>query len=62
MQLITIQTPEELRHRLQEELARLRREAGLTPSEHFHRPMERAFTAEERSKVTLLFGGLTWKH
>ena len=62
MQLVTIQTPEELKQRLEAERARLRREAGLTPSEHFHRPRERAFTAEERSKVTLLFGGLTWKH
>ena len=24
--------------------------------------MERAFTAEERSQVTILFGGFTWKH
>jgi predicted nucleotide-binding protein (sugar kinase/HSP70/actin superfamily) len=62
MQLVTIQTPEELKQRLEAERARLRREAGLTPSEHFHRPIERAFTAEERSQVTLLFGGLTWKH
>jgi hypothetical protein len=54
--------PEELKQRLEAERARLRREAGLTPSEHFHRPIERAFTAEERSQVTLLFGGLTWKH
>jgi hypothetical protein len=30
--------------------------------EHFHRPIERAFTAEERSRVTILFGGFTWKH
>jgi hypothetical protein len=29
---------------------------------HFHRPVERAFTAEERSRVTILFGGFTWKH
>jgi hypothetical protein len=26
------------------------------------RPREFAFTAEERSSVTILFGGLTWKH
>ena len=62
MQLVGIQTPEELKQRLEEERVRLRREAGLLPFEHFHRPLERAFTAEERSKVTLLFGGLTWKH
>lgn len=26
------------------------------------RPEERSFTAEERKKTTILFGGLTWKH
>ncbi|MGA8313566.1 MAG: hypothetical protein WB755_26315 [Terriglobales bacterium] len=29
---------------------------------HFRRPEERPFTAEERHRVTILFGGLTWKH
>ncbi len=29
---------------------------------HFHRPVERPFTAQERDHVTILFGGLTWKH
>ena len=29
---------------------------------HFRRPIERPFTAEERGRVTILFGGLTWKH
>ena len=29
---------------------------------HFHKPIERPFTADQRSKTTLLFGGLTWKH
>ena len=29
---------------------------------HFRRPAERPFTAEERAHVTILFGGLTWKH
>jgi len=29
---------------------------------HYHRPVERPFTAEERDKVTILFGGFTWKH
>ncbi|MBI4478303.1 MAG: activator of (R)-2-hydroxyglutaryl-CoA dehydratase [Acidobacteria bacterium] len=29
---------------------------------HFHRPVERPFTAEERDRVTILFGGLTWRH
>jgi len=29
---------------------------------HYHRPLERPFTAEERNQVTILFGGFTWKH
>src|SRR5262249_2344271 len=29
---------------------------------HFRRPVERPFTAAERNRVTILFGGLTWKH
>jgi hypothetical protein len=29
---------------------------------HFRRPTERPFTAPERDQVTILFGGLTWKH
>jgi hypothetical protein len=41
---------------------RLRKIAGLDRPTHFHRPVERAFTADERSKVTILFGGFTWKH
>jgi predicted nucleotide-binding protein (sugar kinase/HSP70/actin superfamily) len=46
------------------ERRRLEEQAGLTRPNirHFHRPVERPFTAEERDKVTLLFGGLTWKH
>ncbi|HET9784836.1 MAG TPA: hypothetical protein VFP94_07760, partial [Terriglobales bacterium] len=49
--------------RLAEERLRLRREAGLdTGPRQFRRPEERAFTGEERSQVTILFGGLTWKH
>lgn len=31
-------------------------------SRHFRRPAERPFTADERGRVTILFGGLTWKH
>jgi len=31
-------------------------------SHHFRRPVERPFTAQERDHVTILFGGLTWKH
>ncbi len=52
----------ELLKRLAAERARLRLQAGLQRPDHFHRPFERPFTAEERSRVTILFGGLTWKH
>jgi len=46
------------------ERERLLREKGLAqePRDHFAKPVERAFGAEERNKVTILFGGLTWKH
>src|SRR5213594_3670366 len=53
---------EEISQQLAAERDRLRREAGFSQPRHFHRPVERAFTAEERDKVTILFGGLTWKH
>ena len=52
----------EIRKRLEAERARLRKIAGLDKPEHFHRPIERAFTAEQRKQVTILFGGFTWKH
>ncbi|MGB9236206.1 MAG: hypothetical protein WCC04_17505 [Terriglobales bacterium] len=47
-----------------EERVRLEQAAGLAgrPVEHFHRALERPFTAEERDRVTILFGGFTWKH
>src|ERR1700694_4280350 len=60
--LIQINTDEEIKQRLEAERNRLRKIAGLDKPTHFHRPIERAFTAEERSKVTILFGGFTWKH
>lgn len=47
---------------LNQERERLRRQAGLVQIRHFRRPEERAFTAQERDHVTILFGGLTWKH
>jgi predicted nucleotide-binding protein (sugar kinase/HSP70/actin superfamily) len=47
---------------LEAERQRLRQQAGLVQIRHFRRPEERAFTAQERDHVTLLFGGLTWKH
>jgi predicted nucleotide-binding protein (sugar kinase/HSP70/actin superfamily) len=54
----------EIAGRLASERARLEREAGIRfePVQHFRRPVERPFTAEERGHVTILFGGLTWKH
>jgi predicted nucleotide-binding protein (sugar kinase/HSP70/actin superfamily) len=55
-------TEMEIKKRLEAERARLRKIAGLDQPEHFHRPIERAFTAEQRNHVTILFGGFTWKH
>ena len=52
----------EIKKRLEAERARLRKIAGLDKPDHFHRPIERAFTAEQRNHVTILFGGFTWKH
>jgi len=59
---VQIATESEIKERLEAERARLRKIAGLDQAKHFHRPVERAFTAEERSRVTILFGGFTWKH
>ncbi len=55
---------EEIARRVAAERLRLVQDAGLheKPIEHFHRPAERLFTAEERDRVTILFGGFTWKH
>lgn len=47
---------------LKAERRRLSIQAGLVQLQHFKKPVERAFRAEERDKVTILFGGLTWKH
>jgi predicted nucleotide-binding protein (sugar kinase/HSP70/actin superfamily) len=52
----------EINEVLQAERARLRAQAGLVQLQHFKKPVERSFRAEERGKVTILFGGLTWKH
>jgi predicted nucleotide-binding protein (sugar kinase/HSP70/actin superfamily) len=60
--LVQIEQDQELKQRLAAERARLREKAGLSTPSHFHRPVERAFTAEERNRVTILFGGFTWKH
>ena len=55
---------EEIQRKVAQERARLASMMGLDsgPVHHFRRPVERPFTAEERGKVTILFGGLTWKH
>jgi len=47
-----------------EERMRLEKEYGVEakPVDHFKRPFERMFTKDERANVTILFGGLTWKH
>src|SRR5262245_34344446 len=50
--------------RMQAERERLMAEAGLqiAPLRHFKRPLERPFTRDERSRVTVWFGGLTLRH
>jgi predicted nucleotide-binding protein (sugar kinase/HSP70/actin superfamily) len=55
---------EEIRKRTEAERARLELKAGLRshPGQQFQRPVERPFTPAERDRVTVLFGGLTWKH
>ena len=60
--LVQIDNDQEIKQRLEAERSRLRKIAGLDQPTHFHRPVERAFTAEERDRVTILFGGFTWKH
>src|SRR5512142_3045594 len=63
--LVQITAVEDLiQQRVAEERARLEREAGIVHKQvhHFHKPIERPFTADQRSHTTLLFGGLTWKH
>jgi predicted nucleotide-binding protein (sugar kinase/HSP70/actin superfamily) len=54
---------QEIRNRVEAERRRL--EAATPPPRagtHFRRPVERPFTAAQRDQVTILFGGLTWKH
>jgi hypothetical protein len=53
---VQIENDQEIKQRLDAERARLRKIAGLDRPSHFHRPVERAFTAEERNQVTILFG------
>jgi predicted nucleotide-binding protein (sugar kinase/HSP70/actin superfamily) len=60
--LVKISSEADIKARLEAERARLRKIAGLDEPKHFHRPVERAFTAEQRPHTTILFGGFTWKH
>ncbi len=48
--LVQIDSDQEIKQRLEAERSRLRKIAGLDQPTHFHRPVERAFTAEERDK------------
>jgi predicted nucleotide-binding protein (sugar kinase/HSP70/actin superfamily) len=59
---VQIDTEDVIRQRLEAEREKLRQRHGLGRPQHFERPKERAFTAEERDHVTILFGGFTWKH
>jgi predicted nucleotide-binding protein (sugar kinase/HSP70/actin superfamily) len=53
----------EIGRRVEAERAALQaRFASTTRRQHFQRPAERSFTAAERDRVTILFGGLTTKH
>lgn len=53
----------EVRQRVESERARLQSQpAARAVRQHFRRPVERPFTAAERDRVTILFGGLTEKH
>ncbi len=59
----SIKADGELRRRIARERERLLTEAGIDAGRpHYHRPTERPFTAAERGQVTILIGGLTWKH
>lgn len=54
---------EEIARRVAEERERLITLAvPRAGAAHFRRPAERPFTASERDTVTILIGGLTWKH
>ena len=59
---IQIRSGQQIQELLAKERLRLLESAGLSTPSHFRRPAERPFTAAERNRVTILFGGLTWKH
>jgi predicted nucleotide-binding protein (sugar kinase/HSP70/actin superfamily) len=59
----SVETEQEIQRRLATQRANIARELGLDrQGTRFHKPIERPFTAAERDKVTILIGGLTWKH
>ncbi len=55
---------DEIQKLLIQERIRLEKEYGLGAKkiDHFKRPLEKAFTKDQRAETTILFGGLTWKH
>jgi predicted nucleotide-binding protein (sugar kinase/HSP70/actin superfamily) len=60
----TLTKEQEIQQMILQERMRLEKEYGVEakPIDHFKKPMERMFTKDERANVTILFGGLTWKH
>ena len=56
------QLEDEIQRRVEAERQRLTARVQGPPKQHFQRPVERPFTAAERDRVTILIGGLTWKH
>ncbi len=52
----------EVERRVAAERQRLESGRRAGGPDHFRRSVERPFTAAERHRVTILFGGLTWKH
>jgi predicted nucleotide-binding protein (sugar kinase/HSP70/actin superfamily) len=61
---LSLRTREEIEREIERRVLEERRrlEACQPGRVHFHKPTERPFTAAERDRVTILFGGLTWKH
>lgn len=55
---------DEIQKLLIQERMRLEKEYGIEAKkiDHFKRPLEKAFTKDQRADTTILFGGLTWKH
>lgn len=55
---------DDIQQLLIQERMRLEKEYGIEAKkiDHFKRPLEKAFTKDQRADTTILFGGLTWKH